>query len=457
VKTLAYAVALVAVLAVACGGAEPTDAPPALVSPEARAALEKLSPEALPVVPADVSNAFADDPAAAALGQKLFFETRFSGALLDGDNDSSEHALGLRGATGKVACASCHVPKSGFVDDRSLGASVSLGSGWGRRRSPSLLDVGQAKLVMWDGRHDALYNQPFGPIESAVEMNSSRLFAAEQLFLGYRAEYEAIFGPLPPLDDTARFPALAPELTGCQHVFNGNPPTCDGTKHGMPDDDGEFSSLSPGDQDAVTRVVVNLGKALAAYERRLTCGTSRFDAWVHGQSDALSASEQRGAQLFVGKAHCVDCHSGAFFSDQKFHNVGLAPATVAVVFRDDNDRGAAAGLEAALADPLNVGGVYSDGEDDRLPDAVTPDMEGAFRTPMLRCVDMRPAFMHTGQLDELDKVVQFFDHGGDPGGYLGKNELTPLNLADEEQADLVAFLQALRGPGPDQKLLVPPN
>jgi hypothetical protein len=61
--------------------------------------------------------------------------------------------------------------------------------------------------------------------------------------------------------------------------------------------------------------------------------------------------------------------------------------------------------------------------------------------------------MHTGQLHELDEVVQFFDHGGDAGGYLGNNELTPLDLADEERAFLVAFLHALRGPGPDPQLL----
>ena len=134
----AVACAFVGVLTAACGGAEPAagtraaepdDAPSTLLAPEARAALERLSPDTLPPAPADVSNAFADDPAAAALGQKLFFETRFSGALLDGDNDNGEHAVGLRGDTGKVACASCHVPQSGFVDDRSLGASVSLGSG----------------------------------------------------------------------------------------------------------------------------------------------------------------------------------------------------------------------------------------------------------------------------------------------------------------------------------------
>ena len=58
--------------------------------------------------------------------------------------------------------------------------------------------------------------------------------------------------------------------------------------------------LSPADKDAVTRIWVNVGKALGAYERLLTCGPSRFDRWAHGEAAALTHAEQRGAALFVG-------------------------------------------------------------------------------------------------------------------------------------------------------------
>jgi cytochrome c peroxidase len=455
--------------AVACGAAEEADAGAAQAgdggtprddgggqdpSAQLRETLVEHSPAELPAPPADLSNAHADDPKAAALGQKLFFDTRFSGALLDGDNDGSVNALGVRGQTGRVACAGCHLPDAGFSDDRTLGGAISLAAGWGHRRTPSLLDVGQAKLLMWDGRHDTLYNQVFGPIESAVEMNSSRLFAAQQVFANHRAEYEAVFGALPPLDDTSRFPALSGVLTGCQHIDRTQTPAvCDGTKHGMPGDHAEFDGMAAEDQDVVTSVVVNVGKAMGAYERLLSCGASRFDVWMQGQSDALSAAEQRGAALFVGKARCVECHSGPFFSDQKFHNVGLKAATVSLVFQAQNDLGAIAGLTAALDDPLNVRGVFSDGDDGRLPSAVNSNMEGAFRTPTLRCVDQRPRLMHTGQLRSLEEVVAFFSRGGDSGGYPGKNELQPVNLDANEQADLVHFLRALRGPGPARDLL----
>jgi cytochrome c peroxidase len=454
-----YAVGLLGLLLLACGssgspsGSSGLD--PSFTAAE-RAMLAELSPNSLPAPPVDVSNRFADNPKAAAFGQKLFFESAFAGKLLDGDDDGSQNTLGTQGQTGKVACAGCHVPSAGFLDNRTLGEEISLAAGWGRRRTPSLLNVGQAKLLMWDGRHDALYNQPFGPIESPVEMNSSRLFVAEQIFALYRSDYEAIFGAMPPLDDATRFPPLSAALTGCQPSTVDPQPTCNGTKHGMPGDGAEFDGLSSADQDAVTLVVADMGKALGAYERLLDCGPSRFDQWLGGQSDALSPSEQRGAAIFVGSGKCVSCHSGPFLSDQQFHNVGLQPTTVAVVFTDQGDVGAEAGLSAALVDPLNVQGKFSDGDDGRLPASVNPTLNGAFRTPTLRCGARRPSFMHTGQLKTLSDVVAFFTRGGDQFGYPGANELTPLALSAQDQADLVAFLGTLEGPGPANALLTAP-
>ncbi|MFL5417958.1 MAG: cytochrome-c peroxidase [Myxococcales bacterium] len=415
---------------------------------EERARLLQLSPSVLPAPRHDASNRFAGDARAAALGQKLFFDAGFSGPLLDGDNDGGATALGVRGEAGKVSCAGCHVPSAGFLDDRSRGKQISLAAGWNLRRTPSLLDVGQARLLMWDGRRDSLHSQPFGPIENPNEMNASRLYAAERIFSRYRAEYEPIFGPLPPLDDASRFPPLEAHSAGCDRPIRGAP-GC----HGKPGDGAEYDSMSAADQDAVTRVVINLGKAIAAYERLLSCGQGRFDAFLHGDPSAMTASEQRGAKLFVGKAQCVRCHSGPFLSDQQFHNVGLLPRTVAAVFTDANDRGAGPGLAAALADPLNVRGKYSDGDDGRLPDAVAAGAEGAFRTPILRCVARRPSFLHTAQLRTLAEVVAFFDRGGDRAGYPGTSEIAALGLAADEQQDLVAFLLTLEGPGPAPALL----
>jgi cytochrome c peroxidase len=435
--------------------AEPDPAQHPTFSEPERVLIATLAPRTLPPPPPDRTNRYADDPQAADFGLKLFLDPRFSGRLLEGDNDGTPQTLGRKGETGRVACAGCHVPKSGFLDSRTRGYAISLAAGWGRRHAPSLFDIGQARLLMWDGRRDALYNQIFEAIESPVEMNSSRLFVAQQLSRFHRKEYESIFGDLPHFDDPKEYPQIAPAQAGCQPKGVEPQLRCDGTAHGMPGDRGEFDGLPAQKQDAVTRAVVNMGKAIGAYERKLTCGPGRLDAWANGKADAMSDSELRGLKLFVGKANCVRCHSGPYFSDQRFHNVGLIPQTVAVVFQDVVDDGAYGGIGAALKDPLNSRGRFSDGDPDRLPATLGEELRGAYKTPMLRCVNRRLAFMRTGQIRDLSDVVDFFDKGGSPQTLVGRNELAPLNLVPAEKADLLQFLKTLDGPGPAQELLGP--
>lgn len=440
----------------ATDGAGGGAAPPSGFDEAAWAAVLELSPPVLPPAPVDVSNAYGDDPAAAALGEKLFFEKGFSGKLLDIDNDGSPASLGVRGKPGKVSCAGCHMEDAGFLDTRSVFKEISLGTGWTGRRTPSLLDVGQSKIVMWGGGRSTLYSQFFGPIENPLEMNSSRLFVAQWIATHDKAEYEAVFGvgALDPLADAARFPTLTPETTGCaltQPIDHPRalPPDPLYVCHGMPGDGAEYDGMTPADQALVTRVVVNAGKAVAAYERLLTCGTSRFDAWVHGDTTAMTAGEQRGLALFVGKAKCATCHGGPFLTDQKFHNTGLEERATQVEILNDDDRGAAADLVSAANDPVGIASPYSDGDDGRMPTALDATYEGAFRTPSLRCVAKRPTFMHSGVLHSLEEVVAFFNRGGDPaGGYPGTSVSAPLGLSADEEADLVAFLRALDGDAP---------
>ncbi len=448
--------ALLAALLVACGasGSEGASAAPSFSAQE-RAALSALHYDSAPP-PADPSNRVADDAAARAFGQRLFFEPAFSGRLLEGDNDGSSATLGQQGDSGRVSCAGCHLPGAGFVDTRSPHAQVSLAAQWTLRKSPSLLEVAYAPLYNWDGRRDAIWNQALGVMESNREFNSGRLFVAEQLFRLHRVEYEAIFGPLPALDDASHFPQLTNDSAGCVEVN-----TSKGSKfvcRGLPGDAADYDGMLPADQAQVSVSAANAGKALEAYVRQLSCGASRFDAWLDGDGAALSVSEQRGAALFVGRGGCVTCHSGSRLSDGAFHNVGLSPALVAVAIQDTDDRGAALGVEQALADPTSSSGSLSDGDRHALPSAASPELEGAFRTPSLRCNASHPSFMHTGQLATPAQVVAFFDRGGDGAGhYPGTNELVPLGLSDAEQADLVTFLGALEGPGPDAALLVPPR
>lgn len=130
---------------------------------------------------------------------------------------------------------------------------------------------------------------------------------------------------------------------------------------------------------------------------------------------------------------------------------------MAVAIQDKDDRGAATGLADALADPTSSHGEFSDGDRQMLPAEVGVELEGAFRTPTLRCASEHPSFMHTGQFQSLEQVVGFFDRGGDRSGYPGKSELSALDLSDAERADLVAFLGTLSGSGPEPALLSPPT
>jgi cytochrome c peroxidase len=286
-------------------------------------------------------------------------------------------------------------------------------------------------------------------MESSTEFNSGRLFVAEQVFRLHREEYEALFESLPPLDDPDRFPQLSPEMAGCDPGPEETAP-CRG-KPGA----ANYDDMTREDRDVVTRVTVNIAKSIAAYVTSLRCGESRFDAWLDGDERALTRAEQRGAALFVGAAGCVQCHSGPRLTDGQFHNVGLRPSPVAVAIVDSDDPGASLGTVLSLEDPLSSAGAFSDGDRRVLPAKVDASLEGAFKTPTLRCIAEQPSFMHTGQMESLEHVVTFFVRGGDPAGYPGTNELSPLDLDERQRADLVAFISALMGPGPDLSLLAP--
>src|SRR5215471_14455364 len=77
------------------------------------ASIKTLSP--LPALPVDTTNKYRDSPAAALLGQKLFFEPRLSGAIQAGT--PQEGQLGAIGETGKIACRNCHMPESKWLFD----------------------------------------------------------------------------------------------------------------------------------------------------------------------------------------------------------------------------------------------------------------------------------------------------------------------------------------------------
>jgi cytochrome c peroxidase len=387
--------------------------------------------------PADPTNTVADSPAAAALGQQFFFDTRFSGPLAIGSNGSNG-ATGPAGASGTVGCISCHDPAQGGSDVRSRPANTSLGSSWTGRNAPSVYNAAYSPWQFWDGRRDSLWSQALGPVESAIEHNFSRLQVAHLIAQLYSAPYGEVFGTMPDLSDTGRFPA------------SGKP------------GDPSWNQMAPADQAVVDRIFSNFGKAIEAYERLLLDRDSPFDTYMTGETTALSAAAVRGAKLFVGRASCNECHFGPTFSDGLFHNTGVPQAGATVPLVDD---GRLNGLPQVLAVEFNAAGLYSDAANDsRLQAAAAAAAadpgasRGAFKTPGLRGVARTAPYMHTGGFATLRDVIVFYRDGGGSSGFDGTKDIAmqPLLLSDRDVDDLVAFLESLSGAPLPQSLVTAP-
>jgi cytochrome c peroxidase len=259
----------------------------------------------------------------------------------------------------RSSCASCHDPAKAFTDGlpRAKGfKDVTL-----RRNSPTVLNAAYNDLQFWDGRAATLDEQCKGPLLSKDEMNmldEEHLVERLNKIKGYRQDFQNVFGSGPTLD--------------------------------------------------------NVAHAVAAFERTLVTPGSRFDQYVLGDKAALSAQEKRGLIVFFGKGTCSECHKGANFTDNKFHNLGLVTAP------------------GAPADP------------GRFAISNNPEDKGAFKTPTLRNVALTGPYMHDGSSPSLEDVIDLYDRGGGNGTIKDKL-ISKLNLSAQEKADLLAFLKTLTG------------
>ncbi len=252
-----------------------------------------------------------------------------------------------------LSCASCHSPSYGWSDGQPTGVGhlmKRLG-----RRSPTIINAAYGLIFMWDGRADTLEEQALGPIQADVEM----AMPIDQLLTRLKAIPE-----YPPLFEAA---------------FPGKGITAE-----------------------------NIGKAIATYERTVISGRAPFDAWIDGDERAISDAAKRGFALFNTKAQCNECHSGWNFTDDSFHDIGLAS--------EDIGRGKI------------------------LPEVLKS--QHAFKTPGLREITHRAPFMHNGSMTTLEQVIEHYNTGGI--NRPSRSELIkPLNLTNQEKADLIAFLKTL--------------
>jgi cytochrome c peroxidase len=275
------------------------------------------------------------------------------------------------------------------------GTPLARGVGTTTRRTMPVAGTAHGAWFFWDGRADSQWAQALGPLESAVEHGGSRAQYAHVVAAAYRDDYEAVFGPLPRLDGL-------PTHAG---------PVADTAWRAA------WERIPPARQDDISRVYANIGKAIAAYERRLGFAPSRFDRYVdaelagraHTAQSALSDDEVAGLRLFIGKGSCVNCHNGPRFTDDHFHNTGVPRARGLRTTRAARSACARPSLASSLHEPLQ----RREGPATATSCASRRRRARSWcgRTRRRRCAawpSARP-YMHAGQLATLADVVAHYD------------------------------------------------
>ena len=199
------------------------------------------------------------------LGKMLYFDPRLSKSWL-------------------ISCNTCHNVATGGVDL----LETSIGHGWaqGPRNSPTVLNAVFNLAQFWDGRAKDLQEQAKGPVQAAVEMNSTpeRTIATLKSIPGYVDAFEAAF---------------------------------------------------PGEADAVT--FDNMATAIEAFEATLLTPSAPFDRYLRGDESALDAHERQGLGLFLDKG-CVSCHGGVNIGGTGYFPFGVVEKPGAEVL-PPNDKG----------------------------------------------------------------------------------------------------------------------
>lgn len=315
-----------------------------------------------------------DDPPSIAqeeLGRRLFFDPRLS-------------------ASGNTNCDICHVAATRFQDnlitavpDRSYPNAFPRAE----RNTTSMLDIVYAPVLRWDGSSTDLIESMVLPFAEA-NMNLGPDVPTAQVVL---------FGKL-----TESLPEYVPLY---ENAFGTNP-----------------RDHSPAEVWRMT------GRALAAFSRRMVSRDAAFDRWNAGDDEAMSPAAVRGFELFRGRARCVVCHAGPFFTDYAFHNVSTS-------------------LPDADGKRKDEGRFIVTGEEkDR----------GGFLTPTLRSVIDTQPYFHDGSVGFLRRVVVHFTSNAAITDPLHDPVLdAPPAFNDAEIEDIVEFIRALRGAPLGPEVLAP--
>ena len=307
-------------------------------------------------------------------------------------------------ANGQISCSRCHLPERNWSD----GLPRAVGLAEVNRNAPSVVNVRYHHWFGWDGAHDSLWAQSINPILDPRElgMSAARVATFIRGDRDFSCRYRKTFGAVPGSDDE--------------------------------------------------KILVDLSKALAAFQETLASGRTAFDdfreALARDDRAAMARypeAAQRGLKLFVGKGACDTCHTGPAFTNGEFHDTGIA----FLVRPGEVDPGRYGGIKKLLGDRMNLLGPYND-DPKRSTSAGTQHVSleqrdfGEFKVPSLRNLESSMPYMHNGSLASLREVVmRYSEISPDRPHTDGEQALKPLHLTDAETADLVAFLQTLSDRG----------
>ncbi len=268
-------------------------------------------------------------------------------------------------ASGILSCNSCHNLAMGGADN----VETSIGHGWqrGSRNSPTVFNAVFNVAQFWDGRAADLRSQATGPIQASVEMAATPEFVLSVL-------------------------------------------------QSIPDYRERFARAFPGEATPLT--FDNLARAIEAFEATLITPNSRFDPWLEGNRNILTAQEQQGLRLFIDNG-CVACHAGMNLGGQEYYPFGV--------------------VERPGAD------ILPPGDRGRFQVTRTATDEYVFRAVPLRNVALTAPYFHTGKVWDLGQAVAI----------MGVSQLGQ-ELKPDEVVAITAFLRTLTGEMPRVELPVLP-
>ena len=315
------------------------------------------------------------------LGRQLYFDRRLS-------------------VDGTISCADCHHPDDGYGRATTFGIGVL--SQEGNRNSPVSYNRLLSTAQFWDGRAASLEEQAIGPIANPIEMGNTHEACVGIVgqVEGYRLQFEKIF------DEGVTIENIGKALASFERAIVTGPSAYDYYEEVRKVE--EAFGAEPEDIEFLREEEPELYASYQKYKKL-------------GEEKPMSASARRGRELFFGqKAGCTACHTGANFTDEKYHNLGV-------------------GMAATEPD---LGRFLVTGE---------PKDKGAFKTPTVRNVTTSAPYMHDGSQATLREVVEWYNKGGHANPYLSK-DIRKLNLTEQEIDDLVAFMEALTGEFPEVEM-----